>query len=70
VKVRLDSLPITKTANLQPYLFKVIQEQDAGAEVVLELDVSSQAGVSEEALEKRIVEGLEQLGINASWEAG
>jgi hypothetical protein len=67
VKVRLDSLPITKTSNLQPYLFRVIQEQDAGAELVLELEVSCQAGISEEVLEKRIVEGLEQLGIEVSW---
>jgi len=69
LKVRVDPLPITKTSHLQHYLFRVIQEQDAGAEVMLEFDVSSTVGVSEEALEKRIVEGLEQLGIQVSWEA-
>jgi hypothetical protein len=60
---------VTKTGNLQPYLFRVIQDHDAGAELAIEVDVSSQAGVPEEALEKRIVEGLEQLGIDTTWEA-
>ena len=47
---------------------KVLQEQDPLAELSLIIDVSSGAGVSEEALERRIVEGLEQLGIAVTWE--
>jgi hypothetical protein len=69
LRIRLEDLPVTKTGNLQPYLFKVLQDHDAGVELVIEIDVSSQAGVPEEALDRRIIEGLEQLGIHASWEA-
>jgi len=31
--------------------------------------VSSSAGISEESLEKRIVEAFDQLGIEVTWEA-
>ncbi|MPZ48654.1 MAG: hypothetical protein GEU75_04965 [Dehalococcoidia bacterium] len=64
----MEHLAVTKTSNLQPYLFKVLQDQDAGAELTIDISVTSQAGIGEEALEKRIVEGLEQLGIQTRWE--
>ena len=32
------------------------------------LEVSSEAGIAEDVLDKRIVEGLEQLGIIVAWE--
>jgi hypothetical protein len=68
VRVHVEHLPVTKTGNLQPYLFKVLQDQDAGAELTIDISITSQAGIGEEALEKRIVEGLEQLGIQTRWE--
>jgi hypothetical protein len=70
VRLRLGDLRIAKTSNLQPYLFKVLQDQDAGAELALTIDVNTSTGISEEILEQRIVEGLEQLGIAIEWEAG
>jgi hypothetical protein len=64
----VDNLPVAKTSNLQMYLFKVLQAQDAAADVALNIEVQSDAGIAEEILEKRIVEGLEQLGITVTWE--
>ena len=61
-------MSIGKTANLQPYLFKVIQEHDAGARIVLHIEIDSDAGIPQDEVERRILEGLEQLGIDASWE--
>lgn len=49
-------------------VLRVIQEQDAGAGLSLALEVGSESGLSAETLNQRIVEGLEQLGITASWE--
>ena len=66
--MRLDRVPVAKTSNLQPYLFRVLQEQDAGAELTIAIEVTSGAGTSTEALEKRIVEAFEQLGIDVRWE--
>ena len=68
LRLRLDDLPIAKTGNLRPYLFKVLQEEDAGARLTLTIDVTSGAGISEENLTNRIVEGLDQLGIAVTWE--
>lgn len=68
VRLKLDHLSIAKTSNLQLYLFKVLQEQDAAATLSVIIDAKSDAGISEEALNKRIVEGLEQLGIKVEWE--
>lgn len=68
VKLTLSDMSIGKTANLQPYLFRVIQEHDAGARVVLHIEIDSDAGIPEDEIERRILEGLEQLGIDASWE--
>jgi hypothetical protein len=59
---------VGKTNNLQPYLFKVLQEQDVEAELTMIIEVRSEVGLGQEALDARIVEGLEQLGISVSWE--
>ena len=59
-----------KTNNLQPYLFRVLQDQDAGAELTVTIEVSSDAGIPESILNNRIVEGLEQLDISIGWEEG
>ena len=67
VKLSVRDLSVAKTSNLQPYLFRVLQEQDAGAEVSVTIEVSSEAGISEEALNQRIVEGFNQLGITVEW---
>ena len=67
VKLSVRDLSVAKTSNLQPYLFRVLQEQDAGAEVSVTIDVASDAGISEEALNRRIVEGFSQLGITVEW---
>lgn len=69
IRLKLDHLSIAKTSNLQLYLFKVLQEQDAAATLSLIIDATSDAGISEEVLNRRIVEGLEQLGIRVEWEA-
>jgi hypothetical protein len=68
VKIRIDNLGIAKTSNLQPYLFRVLQEQDAGAEVTAIIEVSSGAGIPTDVLEKRIAEAFDQLGITVRWE--
>lgn len=68
VKLRIGPMGIAKTSNLQPYVFKVLQEQDVGAEVEVVVEVESGAGISEDVLEKRIVEGLEQLGMRVNLE--
>lgn len=67
VKLSVRNLSVAKTSNLQTYLFRVLQEQDAGAEVTVTIEVSSDAGISEEALNQRIVEGFSQLGIAVEW---
>ena len=38
------------------------------AELALTIEVRSGAGIEQEALNQRIVEGLEQLGIVVTWE--
>jgi hypothetical protein len=68
VRLTIGHMGIGKTSNLQPYLFKVLQEQDAGAELSVTIDVTSAAGLSEEVLEKRIIEAFDQLGIDVKWE--
>ena len=69
VRLSVPNLAVAKTSNLQPYLFKALQEADAGAEIRLTILVTSKAGIGEDVLERRIVEGFEQLGITVSWEA-
>ena len=70
VRLSLQDLDVTKTTNLQPYLFRVLQEQDALAAINISIEVSSTAGIPEDVLEDRIVEGLSQLGIEVRWEDG
>ena len=70
VRLDVDDLAVAKTNNLQPYLFKVLQEQDAGAEVSVTIEVSSDAGIPEDILDKRIVEAFDQLGIDVRWSEG
>jgi hypothetical protein len=68
VRLRVDDLPIGKTSNLQLYLFKALQQQDAGAQLRLTIEVQSTPGIPAETLDRNIVEGLEQLGITVTWE--
>jgi hypothetical protein len=67
VVLTVSGLQVGKTTNLQPYLFKALADQDPAAQIDLTIDVSSNAGISDESLNKRIVEGLEQLGIDVEW---
>ena len=67
VRLSVQDLALAKTNNLQPYLFRFLQEQDAAAEVNVTIDVSSKAGIPQDILEQRIVEGLDQLGIEVKW---
>jgi hypothetical protein len=70
VRLTMPQLPVVKTPNLQPYLWKVLQEADPGTTLSLSVEVVCPAGVPEDMLEKRIVEGFEQLGITVQWEQG
>ena len=70
VRLSLQDLDVTKTTNLQPYLFRVLQDQDALAAINISIEVTSSAGIPEDVLEDRIVEGLSQLGIEVRWEDG
>ena len=67
VNIEVPSLEIAKTSNLQPYLFKVLQDADAGASLRISIEAHSSAGIPEEALDARIVEGFDQLGIHVQW---
>ncbi len=51
----------------QPDLLKVLQDQDATTRITVTIDVAS-AGIAEEALDNRVIEGLDQLGIDVTWE--
>ena len=68
VRLNIGDMAIAKTNNLQQYLFRVLQEQDAGAEVNVTIEVSSDTGISQEVLDQRIVEAFDQLGITIAWE--
>jgi hypothetical protein len=69
VRIRVGPSSIARlTSNLQPYLLKVIQEQDAGAEVDIVVEVTSGAGIAEDVITKRILEAFDQLGISVKWE--
>ena len=70
VKLDVHDLAVAKTNNLQPYLFKVLQEQDAGAEVSVTIEVTSDAGIPQDVLDQRIVEAFDQLGIAVRWREG
>jgi hypothetical protein len=68
VRLRFPELPITKTTNLQPYLWKVLQNVDASSKLSLTADIACPAGLSEDTLAKQIVEAFEMLGIAVEWE--
>ena len=68
VRLNVRDLAVAKTNNLQPYLFKVLQQQDAVAEVQLSILVSSEPGIPEDVLDRQIVEAFEQLGVSVSWD--
>ncbi len=70
VRLSVPNLAVAKTSNLQPYLFRALQDADAGAEIQLTIQVSSEAGIGEDVLERRIVEGFDQLGIEVEWAEG
>lgn len=70
VQLSVNNLAVAKTGNLQPYLFRALQDEDAGAEIQLTIQVSSEAGIGEDVLERRIIEGFDQLGISVEWTEG
>lgn len=69
VRLNVRDLAVGKTNNLQPYLFRVLQQQDAGAEVQISILVRSDPGIPEDVLDRQIVEAFEQLGVSVEWEA-
>ena len=69
VRIRVTDMPVAKSTNLQPYLWKVLQGVDIDTKLSITVEVESAAGVPEDVLNGRIVEGLEQLGIQVEWEA-
>ena len=69
VRLRVSNLPVSKTFNLQSYLFKPLQGQDPLATISISIDVKSDAGIGEEVLEKSIAEAFDQLGFTLEWEA-
>ena len=68
VRLNVSGLAVGKANNLQPYLFRVLQQQDAGAEVQVSIVVRSEPGIPEDILDGQIVEAFEQLGISVDWE--
>ena len=68
VRLSVADLAVAKANNLQPYLFRVLQQHDAAAEVQLSILVNSEPGIPADVLESRIVEAFDQLGISVSWE--
>ena len=68
IRLHVSDLAVAKTNNLQPYLFRVLQQQDAGAEVQLTVLVSSEPGIREDVLNGQILEAFEQLGISIGWD--
>lgn len=69
VRFRVADLPITKTMQLQPYLWKFIQEVDATSKVGLTIDVDCPAGIGEDVLRDKIQQSFEMLGLSIDWEA-
>ena len=59
---------VPRPVQLQPYLFRVLQQHDAAAEVQLTILVSSAPGIPEDVLNGQIVEAFEQLGVLGSWD--
>ncbi len=67
VKLGVGRLPVTKTNNLQQYLFRVLQEEDAAAELELTIHVKSERGISQDVLTDKILEAFDQLGLSVDW---
>ena len=68
VRLNVRDLAVAKTNNLQPYLFRVLQQHDAGAEMQLSILVTSEPGIPEDTLDSQIIEAFDQLGVSVSWE--
>jgi hypothetical protein len=68
VRLSIKDLSVTKAHNLQPYVFKLLQEVDVGTSVSLAIDVDCPAGVPEEVLKQKIEQSLEMLQIKVDWE--
>ena len=68
VRLNIQDLAVAKTNNLHPYLFRVLQQQHAVAEVQLSILVSREPGIPEDILESQIVEAFDQLGISVTWD--
>ena len=68
MRLNVSDLAVAKANNLQPYLFRVLQQQDAVAEVQLTILVTSEPGIPEDILDSQIVEAFEQLGISVNWD--
>lgn len=68
VRLTLPDLPVTKSTNLQPYLWKVLQDIDAGTKLTITANIDCPAGIPEDVLTDRIVEAFDQLGIEVEWE--
>lgn len=60
VSIRVTDIGSARTGNLQQYLFKILQEQDAAARLTLEIDVQNASGTLEKTSLDRIIEGMEQ----------
>lgn len=68
IRLRVSDLPITKSMQLQPYLWKFIQEVDATSKVGLTIDVDCPAGIGEDVLRDKIQQSFEMLGLSLDWE--
>jgi len=68
IRLGISHLPVTKTNNLQQYLFRVLQQEDAVAELDLTIHVTSERGISEDVLTDKILEAFDQLGVSVNWD--
>lgn len=68
VRMRVTNLPITKSMQLQPYLWKFIQDVDATSTLGLTIDVECPAGLGEDVLRDKIQQSFEMLGLSVDWE--
>lgn len=70
VRIRVGGMKVGTSTDLQPYLWKVLQEQDAATEISLTIEATSSNGLSAEILANRIVVAFDQLGVTVTWEPG
>ena len=68
VRLQVSDLPVTKSVQLQPYLWKFIQEVDATSTLELTVDVSCPAGLGEDVLRDKIQQSFEMLGLKVEWQ--